>query len=402
MVIELTVVRRLFDSPRLVLLIATVGVAQLLLVPPHRLPEHRRRRQLPAAVHGSGARRARSSSCHARSSCLIVAPVAILALALFMTRTTFGLAVRASASNPDTARVYGISVKRTSTIVWTIAGAFAAVTAILVAPLLGVTPGNIVAAGARRDRPRAAAARAGRRADRPHAVAADDASSAASRSACSSASCSPTSTARPVDRRPLPVRRRARAGAVRRPERRDDTGWSLSAQVKPIPERLRSLWYVRRLPRSASSCCSASSRCCPSSSTQRSQQFLWTEILIFALVALSITLLTGWAGQLSLGQFAFVGLGALTMVVLARPRHPGAVRPLGHAAARWPWLPAVLVRPPSGSSPRSSRPARAAGARPVPRGDHARVRGHGSNWLFRQSRAQAPSSARRRRASTRR
>ena len=34
------------------------------------------------------------------------------------------------------------------------------------------------------------------------------------------------------------------------------------------------------------------------------------------MVALSITLLAGWAGQLSLGQFAFVGLGALTMVVL--------------------------------------------------------------------------------------
>ena len=31
--------------------------------------------------------------------------------------------------------------------------------------------------------------------------------------------------------------------------------------------------------------------------------------MIYALVALSITPLAGWAGQLSLGQFAFVGLG---------------------------------------------------------------------------------------------
>src|SRR5215207_2855710 len=109
-VIELTVVRRLFESPRLVLLIATLGVAQLLLFFRFELP-------------------------------------AIAALALFMTRTRFGLAVRASASNPDTARVFGISVKRTSTIVWVIAAAFAALTAILVAPLQGVTPGSIVRAG---------------------------------------------------------------------------------------------------------------------------------------------------------------------------------------------------------------------------------------------------------------
>ena len=65
---------------------------------------------------------------------LIVAPLTILGLALFMTKTRFGLMVRASASNPDTARVFGISVKRTSTIVWAIAGGFAAVTAILIAP----------------------------------------------------------------------------------------------------------------------------------------------------------------------------------------------------------------------------------------------------------------------------
>ena len=51
MVIELTVVRRLFDSPRLVLLIATVGVAQLLLFLRISLPNIDARRRVPAAVH---------------------------------------------------------------------------------------------------------------------------------------------------------------------------------------------------------------------------------------------------------------------------------------------------------------------------------------------------------------
>ena len=34
------------------------------------------------------------------------------------------------------------------------------------------------------------------------------------------------------------------------------------------------------------------------------------SVLIFMIVAVSATVLTGWAGQLSLGQFAFVAVGA--------------------------------------------------------------------------------------------
>ena len=36
----------------------------------------------------------------------------------------------------------------------------------------------------------------------------------------------------------------------------------------------------------------------------------WLRVSLFVLIGLSLTVLTGWAGQLSLGQFAFVGLGA--------------------------------------------------------------------------------------------
>ena len=184
--------------------------------------------------------------------------------------------------------------------------------------------------------------------------------------------------AQPVDRRPLPVRRRARAGPVRRSATsRDDTGWSLSAQVKPIPERLRSLWYVRHLPMIGFVVLFGFLALLPLFLSQRSQEFLWTEIVIYALVALSITPLAGWAGQLSLGQFAFVGLGALDDGrAPRRPRHPGAVRPLGHERCRWRGSRRVVC---------STRVGVAAaiiigipalrGPRPVPRGDHARVRG---------------------------
>ena len=39
--------------------------------------------------------------------------------------------------------------------------------------------------------------------------------------------------------------------------------------------------------------------------------YLFSEICIYAVIALSLTILTGWAGQLSLGQFGLVAVGSL-------------------------------------------------------------------------------------------
>jgi len=44
----------------------------------------------------------------------------------------------------------------------------------------------------------------------------------------------------------------------------------------------------------------------------------WTVVVAFALCAVSVVVLTGWGGQLSLGQMAFAGLGALTAAALIR------------------------------------------------------------------------------------
>ena len=52
--------------------------------------------------------------------------------------------------------------------------------------------------------------------------------------------------------------------------------------------------------------------------TQPSRHLLYTTILVFALCGLSLTILTGWAGQLSLGQMAFAGIGALIAAALNR------------------------------------------------------------------------------------
>jgi ABC-type branched-subunit amino acid transport system permease subunit len=65
---------------------------------------------------------------------LIVAPIVALALALFIRFSPWGLAMRASAENSESARLSGVWVRRTSTVAWTIAGGLSAVTAILASP----------------------------------------------------------------------------------------------------------------------------------------------------------------------------------------------------------------------------------------------------------------------------
>jgi ABC-type branched-subunit amino acid transport system ATPase component/ABC-type branched-subunit amino acid transport system permease subunit len=46
--------------------------------------------------------------------------------------------------------------------------------------------------------------------------------------------------------------------------------------------------------------------------TSNAHTILFAFIAIYAIIGLSLVVLTGWAGQVSLGQFAFVGLGAAT------------------------------------------------------------------------------------------
>ena len=56
---------------------------------------------------------------------MVVAPIAFVALALFLQRTNVGIAIRASAGNADRAMLLGVPVKRLQTVVWAVAGLLA-------------------------------------------------------------------------------------------------------------------------------------------------------------------------------------------------------------------------------------------------------------------------------------
>ena len=68
--------------------------------------------------------------------------VMVIALTLLFTRTNLGLAMRATAFNPEVARLSGVRVSRTLTIGWAIAGIVGAVAGVLVAPTATLSPNS--------------------------------------------------------------------------------------------------------------------------------------------------------------------------------------------------------------------------------------------------------------------
>src|SRR5207302_3811649 len=68
---------------------------------------------------------------------LVFGPLVVLGLIVFLRKSKYGLALRAAAAAPDTARMAGVFASRMSTLAWSLAGALAAFTAILWQPTQG-------------------------------------------------------------------------------------------------------------------------------------------------------------------------------------------------------------------------------------------------------------------------
>jgi ABC-type branched-subunit amino acid transport system permease subunit/ABC-type branched-subunit amino acid transport system ATPase component len=313
--IELAVVRRLFSAPRVILLVALIGVSQLLLFAQAILPDVENIRPYPVAFSGSwqwGDVLVRSEEL----TVLIVMPLIVSALALFLNRTKYGLAIRASAANADAARLAGINIKKMSTLVWVLAGTLTAVGTILFAPLnqqgstvlVGLGPGLLL-------RVLTAALIAGM-ASMPFALVAGVGIGIGESLV----------TYNFNDQRGLldallfvVVLLTLLARSRNRTLAEADTGrWSFAPRIRPVPAQLERLWWVRRLPVLGGVVTVGVALLPLLVLDLPSQRLVWSRVLLYAMVALSLTVLTGWAGQLSLGQFAFVGLGGMTAGALLR------------------------------------------------------------------------------------
>ena len=314
-VIELTVVRRLANAPKVILFVATMGAAQVVFLAGFWLPNFTAIASFPTAFDGRWevfGTRIRSEQLLV----LIVVPLLTAALALFLDRTKYGTAIRASAENPDAARLSAISTKAMSTAVWTIAGLLSAITAVLVAPLKGqgtvieaatLGPGLLLRA--------LTAALIARMHSLPLALLAGVAIGAAETMVLFNFFDEPGL----IDAG-LFVAMLASVLSYSRRQRGAERAQSMSfaPRVRPVPRQLEQLWWVRRLPQITVTAALLIAIVLPLIVTRPSRHFLYSLMLLLAIVAMSLTLLTGWAGQLSLGQFAFAGLGAMLTTAMVR------------------------------------------------------------------------------------
>src|SRR5271168_5256537 len=132
-VVDLAIIRRLRKSPRVVVLVATIGVSQLALAIAIKIPTPTAiTTHFPSAINGTwtvAGVTVRGSDL----SILIIVPITLIALTWFLDRTTLGRTVKACASNPRLARLSGISPKMVSTLVWALAAALSTLSVILIA-----------------------------------------------------------------------------------------------------------------------------------------------------------------------------------------------------------------------------------------------------------------------------
>jgi branched-chain amino acid transport system permease protein len=134
---ERVVIRRLFDAPRVALLVATAGVALLAISLELWLGEARPRFIQPAL--GRLNRLSLFDVAVSDQRMLVLAALVILAvvLALFFSRTNLGLAILGVSQEPVATELMGISVRRLSSFIWALTGLLAGIAGILTAPVAG-------------------------------------------------------------------------------------------------------------------------------------------------------------------------------------------------------------------------------------------------------------------------
>src|SRR5438874_2407423 len=237
----------------------------------------------------------------------VLVPILVAALAAFMRYTLLGKQIRAAANNPDAARLSGISVRRVSAVTWVLAGGLSAVSAVLQAP---TQPSfNVASLGPNLLMVTLGAAAFGAFVSLPLALAGGLLLGLVSQLV--SATTSNASMAELAVFLVIMAIVLVRGRAIGR------VFETSGAAVEDVPvTRIASSARTSRLVRHHRLWLAAGALVVglvwvqlPYFNTA-GNSFLLTLVLIFAVVGVGLTMLLGWGGQVSLGHFAVVGLGA--------------------------------------------------------------------------------------------
>ena len=239
---------------------------------------------------------------------LWLSPLAVGGLYLFLQRSRYGLAVRGAAANPDAATLAGVDPRHMAALSWALAGALSAFAAMLIignqstvtADALGpdfVVRGLAVAALARF-------------ANFPVALAAGVGIGIVEQVLASNPEATGWFEVALFVFILAGVGLRVRAG------REQTEHWAGLAPDRRTPDAYRGVWLIRHLGWVVGGA-GASAAALASLWMSNRSAFLLSTVIALATIGISVSFLTGLAGQLSLGQVAFAAIGAVVGVRVA-------------------------------------------------------------------------------------
>jgi branched-chain amino acid transport system permease protein len=307
-VVQVVIIRRFAAAPRLVLTVATIGLSQLLAAAALLLPDLWGDRPVATRVEPPVDLTLRVDPIVLSANdliALVVAPVAMVLLAAFLLRTRAGMAIRASAERADRAATLGIPVQRLHVLVWAVAAALAFVALFLRAGILGLPVGGALTLGVLL---RALAAlMLGRLTDLP-AVATSAVALGVLELGVSWNVSSPL-LLDPILAVVVIVALVARRPGTGRVDITAASSWRSAEDVRPVPADVARLVVVRAARCGAAALLAAVALALPQLLDVESS-LKASAVLVYATLGLSVVVLTGWAGQVSLAQVAFFAIGA--------------------------------------------------------------------------------------------
>ena len=140
-------VRRFFKAPRLILTVATIGIAQILVAVSLFMPGwfgDLSADRYAAFVNVDVHRRDRCAFNGNDVAVFVIVPIVLIALAVFMRSSSIGVGLRGSAESANRALLLGVPVKRLHTVVWIISSVLAFIGLFLRAGVVGVSIGRVL------------------------------------------------------------------------------------------------------------------------------------------------------------------------------------------------------------------------------------------------------------------
>ncbi len=303
---ELLVIRRLESAPRLTAMVATIGLGQVIFAFSLLLPSVSRLEgeryptpfsweiQIGELFLGPG-----------QILILLVSPLIVAGLALFLRRSTVGRASRAVADNGEAARLAGIPIHRISFTMWSIAGLLAGVAAILYGPTRPLAVSE--ALGPSLLLRSLGAAMIGGLTSLAGSFAGGIAIGVVGALVLWNYPSGGVVELVIAILIVLSLLARRNLGQLIRG--RDRSGWTFARSVRPIEPLLARHHRVRALRVATRTVVIGLAVLAPLALTP-SNQFRASSVVLFALMGVSLVVLTGYSGHVSLGQYSFVGIGA--------------------------------------------------------------------------------------------